>query len=283
MKTLFLTAIYSNLNGTDLGGRQSREMHYKWSLLNILNMEPYKVICFTSEEELESLESWFYGIHNVDKELLEFRTYDLRNCDNYDLIQANKDLEFVKKGDRCHEIQYMKFFWSRLIEDRHDYDRIYWIDAGLSHGGLFPEKYMMGDQWEQHFLISLFTPDILKRWNEMTDNRIVLLSKNNTERYFWSQTIPEDYYHNYNRDRHIIGGMFGGTPDNFNNLTDSFEFYLLRLLKEQNELYHEELIMTCMYNNAKSKFIPLEFDDWYEREEWKDDDIDPILFHHLFL
>ena len=141
----------------------------------------------------------------------------------------------------------------------------------------------MGDKWEQHFLISLFTPSILKRWNEMTDNRIVLMSKNNTDRYFWSQTIPEDYYHSYNRDRHIIGGMFGGTPDNFDNLTDSFEFYLLRLLKEQNELYHEELIMTCMYNNANSKFIPLEFDDWYEREEWKNDDIDPILFHHLFL
>ena len=117
----------------------------------------------------------------------------------------------------------------------------------------------------------------------MTDNRIVLMSKNNTDRYFWSQTIPEDYYHIYNRDRHIIGGMFGGTSDNFDNLSDTFEYYLLRLLKEQKELYHEELIMTCMYNNANSRFVPLEFDDWYEREEWKDDDINPILFHHLFL
>jgi len=283
MNTLFLTAIYSNLNGTDLGGRASREMHYKWSLLNILNMEPSKVICFTSEEELEGLKGWFYDIHNVDKELLEFRAYDLKDCDHYDLIQDNKDVEFVKAGDRCHEIQYMKFFWSRLLEERHEYDRLYWIDAGLSHGGLFPEKYMMGNKWEKHFLINLFTPSILERWNEMTDDSIVLMSKNNTDRYFWSQTVPENYYHSYNQDRHIIGGMFGGTPSNFDNLTDSFEHYLLKLLKEQNDLYHEELIMTCMYNNAKSKFTPLEFDDWYEREEWKDDDINPILFHHLFL
>lgn len=283
MKTLFITSLYANLNKTDLGGRASRELHYRWSLLNILNLQPSKVICFTSAEELEGLESWFYETQSVDKELLEFRVYDLYSCDHYDLIQQNKDVNKVKAGDRCHEIQYMKFFWSRLIEDRHDYDRLYWIDAGLSHGGIFPEEYMMGDKWERHFLINLFKPEVLNGWNDITDNKVVLISKNNTDRYFWSQTIPENYYHSYNRDRHIVGGMFGGTPSNYDSLTDSFEFYLLKLLKEQDELYHEELIMTCMYNNAKSKFTPLEFDDWYYRPEWKDEyEADPKLFYHIF-
>ena len=79
MKTLYLTAIYANLNGTDLGGRISREHHYRWSLLNILNTNPSKVVCFTSKEELPELEAWFYETSNVSKELLEFRVYHLYN------------------------------------------------------------------------------------------------------------------------------------------------------------------------------------------------------------
>ena len=79
MKTLLLTSIYTKLWGTDLGGRTSRDHHYKWSLLNILNTKPTKVVCFTSEEELPELEAWFYHVQKVNKELLEFKVYDLYN------------------------------------------------------------------------------------------------------------------------------------------------------------------------------------------------------------
>ena len=283
MKTLLLTAIYSNLNGTELGGRMCRKFHYRWSLLNILNIEPTKVICFTSQEELEELEEWFYTEQKVSKDVLEFKVYDLHGCNYYDLIQGNKDVEAVVNGDRCHEIQYMKFFWSRLIEDRHDYDRLYWIDAGLSHGGIFPEKYFIGDKWERHFLINLFNPSILDKWNNLTlDNKITIMSKNNTGRYFWSQTIPEKYYTTYNRDYHIIGGMFGGTPKSFDSFTNKFEEMLVRVLEDESDLYHEELIMTCLYNNSPDDFKVQHFDDWYERAEWKDE-VDPVLFYHMFL
>jgi hypothetical protein len=283
MKTLYLTAIYANLNGTDLGGRESRTHHYKWSLLNMLNTNPSKVVCFTSKEELTKLEAWFYDVHKVDKELLEFRVYDLYNCDHYDLIQKNKDVDFVKKSDRCHEIQYMKFFWSRLIEDRHDYDRLYWIDAGLSHGGLFPDEYYMGDKWERHFLISLFTPSLLEKWNDKSKDKVILFTKNNTDRYYWSKSIPEAYYKEYDKSRHVIGGMFGGTPKAYDELTLRFEELLLELLDKENELYHEELLLSSMAVNTPEKFTLYKFDDWYARAEWADDDIDPILFYHLFL
>jgi hypothetical protein len=283
MKTLLLTSIYTKLWGTDLGGRTSRDHHYKWSLLNILNTKPTKVVCFTSEEELPELEAWFYHVQKVDKELLEFRVYDLYNCEHYDLIQRNKDVEFVKSHDRCHEIQYMKFFWSKLIEDRHDYDRMYWIDAGLSHGGLFPEEYMMGDQWERHFLISLFTPELLSKWNDASKDKVVMFSKNNDGRYFWSQTLPQSYYNEFDRSRHIIGGMFGGTPQAYDNLTTRFEELLLTLLDKENELYHEELILSCMAVNTPEEYNLLKFDDWYARDEWANENIDNILFYHLFI
>ena len=56
-KTIIITSIYSNLWGTEFGGRPSRENHYKLSLLSILKMEVDKVICFTSNEEIESLKT----------------------------------------------------------------------------------------------------------------------------------------------------------------------------------------------------------------------------------
>ncbi len=283
MKTLYLTAIYANLNGTDLGGRCSRDHHYKWSLLNILNTKPTKVVCFTSEEELKELEAWFYETHSVSKELLEFRVYDLHKCTHYDLIQKNKNLESVKSGDRCHEIQYMKFFWSRLLEDRHDYDKLYWIDAGLSHGGLFPDEYFMGDKWERHFLISLFTPSLLEKWNTESKDKVILFSKNNTERYFWSQTLPTNHYIEYDNSRHVIDGMFGGDVNLYDELTNDFEEQLLDLLDKEDELYHEELILSCMAVNTPGEYNLLKFDDWYARDEWAHEGIDNILFYHLFI
>ena len=77
-KTLFITSIYSNLWGTEYGGRPSREAHYKLSLLNVLNLRPNKVICYTSKEEVESLKNYFYNENNIDSELLEFVVFDLK-------------------------------------------------------------------------------------------------------------------------------------------------------------------------------------------------------------
>jgi len=281
MKELFITAIYSNLNGTDLGGRPSRSHHYKWSLLNILNLKPSKVVCFTSAEEIDELKSWFYDEHQVDTDLLVFREFDLRKSKHYDNIQVNKDVEQVKSGDRCHEIQYNKFFWAKLIEDRHDYDRIYWIDAGLSHGGLFPVEYWLGVKWESCFSIIMFKRKILQRWNKQSKDKVLIMAKNNTSRYYWSETLPDQFYKEYNKDKHIIGGMFGCTPKKYDDLADTFEKYLVNALDKSEDLYHEEQIMSCMYANDMDRYNTLDFDDWYERPEWKQ--YEPILFHHLFI
>ena len=161
MKSIFITAIYANLHGTDLGGRTSRSFWYRWSLLSILKTNPTKVVCFTSKEEVEDLEHWFFEEQGIKREQLEFKVYYLRKSKFFKKIKTIKNIEQVKKWDRCFEIQYNKFFWFNLIENIYDYDRVYWIDAGLSHGGLFPLPYRMGKKWESDFLISLFTPEIL--------------------------------------------------------------------------------------------------------------------------
>jgi hypothetical protein len=264
-KVLFITSIYSNLWGTNFGGRPSRKHHYKQSLLNILNMNPTHCICFTSEEEYDELYDFYYVKNDIKKELLEIVVFDLKKSKYYSLINEKKDLEKMKKFDRCFEIQYNKFFWFELIQDINKYDKVYWIDAGLSHSGLFPSEYRVGTDYNSYFRVNLFKPEYLNRINMKTEDKLVIFSKNNTGKFFWSQTLPHKYYKNYKREKHIIGAMFGGKPDLYLKYVNLFNDLLLQLLNNEKDLYMEEQIMTCLFYNNNDLFVLEEFDDWYRR------------------
>jgi hypothetical protein len=110
MKTLIYTSIYSNLWGTEFGGRPSRGLHYKYSLLSILKLNPDKLICFTSKEELPELKSWFYEINKISEDKLEFIVFDLTKSRFFNEIRNLKNLSEIITSDRCYEIQYNKFF-----------------------------------------------------------------------------------------------------------------------------------------------------------------------------
>ena len=72
MKTKIITAIYSNLHGTDLGGRPSRYGHYCWSLLSLLKMTDADFLCYTSDSEHNGLVNFFYNEHNINPEKIKF-------------------------------------------------------------------------------------------------------------------------------------------------------------------------------------------------------------------
>lgn len=267
MKCLIYTCIYNDLWGTEFGGRPSRKEHYKYSLLNILNLNADKFVCFTSENDLNELELFFYSQERISRDKLRFIVFDLRDSKYFQEISKNKKMDIIKKSDRCHEIQYNKFFWMDLLEDFDDYDRIFWFDAGLSHGGIIPEKYSTGEGYEKHFKFSIFNEDLLKRLCDTSKDNILLCGKNNDGHFFWSQTIPQKFYSNYDRSEHIIGGFFGGTPKQMREFEKEFDQMLSNTLNCGDELYYEELLMSCIYANNKQKYKVLKFDDWYNRDD----------------
>ena len=77
MSVKFITAIYGRLNGTDLGGRPARGGHYRYSLLSLLKMTNADFVCYTTEEEKQELEVFFYELHNIDPKQLQFKTFSL--------------------------------------------------------------------------------------------------------------------------------------------------------------------------------------------------------------
>ena len=230
---------------------------------------------------MDELKHAFYNRFGFSSEQLQFEVFDLHETKYFDKIRRLKDIEKTKQSDRCVEVQYNKFLWNYNISEIPNYDRVYWFDAGLSHGGIFPIEYQRDQTLEGHYHISLFKPNYLEYLNKLTEDKFLMVGKNNTHSFFWSQTLPEKYYREYDRSKHIIGGFFGGIPSKFIEVCRRFESMLVQLLEQEPTLYMEELIMGCMYFNDKDYFTLLEFDDWYKREHHTDPNI--RYFYHTFL
>ena len=83
MSVKFITAIYSRLAGSDLGGRHARGGHYRYSLLSLLKMTNADFICYTTEDEKQELEVFFYVENNISKEKLKFIVFFEFICENF--------------------------------------------------------------------------------------------------------------------------------------------------------------------------------------------------------
>lgn len=268
MKIKFVTCIYSNLYNTELGGRQSREIHYKFSLLSILKITNATYILYTSPEEFNELSTFFYDNNNISREILEIREFDLKTYSLHPTLSKKRLEAEHKHEDRCFEIQYLKFEWLGQEVDKGD-DFIFWIDAGLSHSGLFPKKYQTIKKQEiyrHYFEFSIFTNKLIENLVSYLGDKLFLIGKENRGIHYWSRTVPHRYYTNFNSDIHIIGGMFGGKPEKVKVLVDLFNSYLADLLNEP-ELFFEEMILSLIYQNHKDYFQPEFFTIWYSEDE----------------
>lgn len=266
MSVKIITAIYSDLNGTDFGGRSSRGGHYRWSLLSLLKMTDADFVCYTSDREFDSLGQFFYTENNVNRDKLKIVKFNLSEHYFLELFKKYKDIEGSKKGDRCIEIQYMKFIWF-LSEDM-SYDYYFWIDAGLSHCGLIPNKYLAktGIHNSQYYESLLFNNNFLKNLIKKTEDKFTIIGKEN-DRNYWSGTVNPKHFFEYNRSYHIIGGLFGGKKDIWGEILNLFKKYVYQVTEEDGRLYHEEDIMTLMFRNHESLFHIYQFDTWWHEDE----------------
>lgn len=265
-KTKIITSIYSDLYGSKFGGRVGRKDHYRFSLLSLLKMTDAVFVCYTSNHEYESLVDFFYVQNNISKDLLELKIFNLDDNDTKELINQWKNLEDVKKSDRCIEIQYMKFFWT--IKELNNYENVFWFDAGLSHSGIIPDKYLdikNNNVAKHYYESSIFNNIFLEKLINFTESKFLIVAKENSRNY-WSNTVNPVHFKNYNNSRHIIGGFFGGKKELWNTIIYLFTKYLYKVTEHDRKLYHEEDILTLMFRNHEELFKTLEFDVWWHED-----------------
>lgn len=260
-KVKFITCIFSNLHGTKWGGRPNRWGHYKWSLLSLLKMSDADFVCYTSPSEFEDLNTFFHNQQNISREQLKIVSWNLEETRYLEQIHQIKDFEGAKKGDRCVEVQYSKFYWWE--HENNEYDYYYWIDAGLSHTGLIPNNYLTSTHPEQRYYeSSIFNNNFLQKLIDITEDKFLLLGKEN-DRNYWSGTVDPKFYKKYDRSIHIIGGLFGGKKELWPDVFSFFDNYLKIFLYETKEIFHEEQIMSLMFRNHEEYFKMLQFDTWW--------------------
>lgn len=265
MKVKFVTAIYNNLYGTEFGGRPERSYHYKYSLLSLLKMTQAKFIMYTSPEEYPQLLTFFYDDHNITADHLEIKTFSLKDCKEHNIISSKKQQLKNLAEDRCYELQYSKFEWLKREIDP-EFSHIFWIDAGLSHVGLLPEKYFITDNnITKYFTYDLFNNNFLNNLINKIEDKIFIIGKDNTGINFWSKSLPSKFYNNYNADIHVIGGLFGGKLEKVREYCKNFTDLLKEVLNEE-DLYFEEHLMTALYYNSIKNFSMEYFQIWWYEE-----------------
>lgn len=267
MRVKIITCIYSDLSSLNMGGRSHRKDHYRFSLLSLMKMSNADFLCYTSEREIEDLKNFFYILHNVSKEKLKFEVYDLTNSDYADVLNPMKEPSVSSVSDRSYEIQYSKFSWYNK-EDK-SYDYYFWFDAGLSHTGLIPDKYLSGKGYQVYFESSLFNDNFLNNLLNYCEDKFVIVAKENSRNY-WEGTVDNQYYNVYDNSVHIIGGFFGGKKELWDKVVPTFDQYVKLILPIQKKFFYEEHFMSLMYQNHKEWFKTLNFDIWWHEDNFKE-------------
>ena len=267
MSVKIITCIYSDLSLLNMGGRSHRKDHYRFSLLSLLKMSQADFLCYTSERELEDLKNFFYKTYKVSEQRLKFEVYDLENSDYSKILRPLKGVSDTFISDRCYEIQYSKFSWYNR-EDK-SYDYYFWFDAGLSHTGLVPNKYLSGESYQEYFECSLFNDKLLTNLINYCEDKFVIVSKENLRNY-WEGTVNPKYYDTYDNRVHIIGGFFGGKKELWDKIVSKFDYYVRLILPEEQRFFYEEHFMSLMYQNNKEWFKTLNFDIWWHEDNFKE-------------
>jgi len=277
-KNLLVTCVYNNLNGTELGGRVGRTIHYTKSL-STLTKTNQDIVVYTTEEDKNILLK-NERIKNYDK--IRFIIFDLYSDKNREYYKRKKVELNQINSDRCYEIMHNKVNWmNNHVNEGYDY--IYWIDAGLSYGALFPIRFRGDETYANYYENTLFTPKIFESLNKIND-KIVLLGGNQTYHIF--ETPPNAAFgitNQFPERYHVIGGFFGGRSTLVSEFYNKYDFFLNKMV-ELNVLDREEHILTLLLNEDVTKYHLIEFTTWHHEESdmAKYNKEEEIYFYKIF-
>lgn len=292
--TTLVTAIYGHSINTPHGGRGRHIHFYNSSLKNISNLG-LPIVIYTDKNHAEIVESFVssymknYKIISQDIEDFEFAeqilNYKKRAITNIDL------------NDRNHILCYRKPAWVKDAIEKNYFntEKYMWIDSGLTHHGIFPEKVggvelfinAPDDVYYPNNPNNIFTPVLGDKLNKTLDNykifacALALQGGDTLLRQITYSSLNVEVPH---IGSHIIGGLFGGHKDIFNEFYNVY-YKILKHCVENDVLLLEEPIFSCVYTVYPELFDVHRFNTWYfyspgERTHMCDEECDS--FYKVF-
>lgn len=266
MKPQFVTAIYTGLEGTRYNGNAQGGIYerYKQSLRS-LAAGGYAIVCYTAPETFDELSEYYKDFPNMRLE-----SFDLSKMPIHKSVESIKDKKpkyYTEDSwrSRCVEIMWGKFYWiSQHVSDLDENDSIFWIDAGIFHGGL------ISNTLRSEASTNFYDFDTITQHRNLHED-LVQFTKDLTILNIRSQQVnhgSDDYSEVFgNRPEYgICAGVFGGRKyDVIEYLRKFFDECHLTLDKEF--LLKEEEIMYFLHQKEPKFYSTFAFNNWYH-EDW---------------
>lgn len=303
----FVTAVYDDLHESEFSGRHNRGTQYAFSLAQMHSLG-VPIYCFTDKLNMSRFFPVLYK-HGLDN--FNFIGYNLNEFPLYDKIQAVKSLrpdiyrDLPAWKTRCVEIMWGKFEWIIHVAEKIGLEGdkyLYWIDAGLSHPGVFPLKYNSNykkgtycnnakDYNERFYFDKIFNEDLPDYLAEFTGvNKLLHFMCTSPQHSDYSHlSVPETKFIGT-----AVGGLFGGNVKMFHEWASEARQVCLDLVNN-NYLIKEEDILSYLINKHfyeeegfEDRLKLVLFDTWYHEDwliDWKSDLYDPkreITFAEFF-
>lgn len=264
-KATFVTSVYYDLYQTEFNGRTSRELHYLYSLRNILNTNA-NVKVYTSDSHVDSVKQYIGNSSNTNVDIV---VQELKDTTYYNFLKDYKK-HHTLDPERCYEIMYSKTKWLRQAAEKNTFNSewFYWIDAGLSHHGLFPQRFRRNDtgdyQYDMWYNYNLFNGDFVERVLTPSKDKLFSIC---IEQYSLIQYryVTELFNSARLQPYHFIGGIFGGSIDNTLWFCREFSHRLHKAFN-LNLLLTEEQIYTSILHDNIERFDNRTFNTWYYKD-----------------
>jgi hypothetical protein len=265
-KTKLVTAFYTQIHGHPYYGHIEESRHERYlnsmRVLNNLNLE---IVCFCNENQ--------YDVLKTHIELYELNNVKLKISNLSDLPFSERMKEIKEKKDNFkfyHEVDWNKIY---LMGKEYDesYDYLYWIDVGLSHHGIFPNRYNpnyklstgMSDDFNTYSFTNLFTNNLFEGINKFVGKKLINLE--NELRFHNVDEINSVYKSNFSFQCLTVGGILGGHISKIKWFIDTFNA-LGKISLDQEIILNHEAIISFMKESNKENFESFSFQTWYHED-----------------
>ena len=210
----------------------------------------------------------------IDYDLTKFKYSDKildlkRSGGNFTNDVLNKGVSYIS-NDRNTHLCLNKIYWlnDEAALNRFNTEKYFWIDAGLFHHGIFPEKYggrerlsrqeNNDDLYHPKNKDSIFKPSLAEGLTRLTDKFLSLRHSEMPTNEKMRQLLNVDG----KILGYIVGGLFGGGKSHINLVTQDFDKALSTLLS--NDIFSlEENILSCITGWNPDLYQVVSFNNWH--------------------
>ena len=148
---------------------------------------------------------------------------------------------------------------------KHSYEYCFWIDIGISHSGLIPDKFMIipDNRPFECFNNTLFSNSLIDGMKKFVQDKFLIFAIHNSHPMGYRNQI---YWYNVLEQYHTIGGFLGGKSHLIDQFYKIFVDKATQVSMADDTIYDEEVIYNIIWQEMPDFFATKKFETWYHED-----------------